>query len=145
MDLRQLEIIRAIADRESLRQHGDKLPRLAVPSAGRLLLEDNWAKPCSTDRRQWASPAGDACSIETRVFRTCRKRSAINDTQETLRGTIRLVGGETVCLYCSACSRSAADSTRPDEVTVGTPERSGGAAPGAPGHGLVTLPVEASD
>src|SRR6201988_1843562 len=104
MDLRQLEIIRAIADTGSFTAAGEKL-HVSQSAISRqvLLLEAELGEPVfhRIGRRIRITPAGEALlRLSHRVFEDLQDTvSAISDTRESLRGTIRLVGGMTVCLY----------------------------------------------
>jgi len=75
--------------------------------------------------------------------------AAISETRESLRGTIRLVGGMTVCLYVFPSLLAEVRRSHPNldlKVTVGSAERSIAVLrAGAADLGLVTLPVDASD
>jgi DNA-binding transcriptional LysR family regulator len=75
--------------------------------------------------------------------------SAISETQEHLRGTLRLVGGMTVCLYVFPMLLAELRRVHPQldlKITVGSTERSVEMLrSGAGDIGLLTLPIEASD
>lgn len=104
MDLRQLEIIRAIAETGSFTAAGHKL-HVSQSAISRqiLLLEEELKEPVflRIGRRIRITPAGEALlQLSHRVFQDLRDTvAAITDSQESLRGTIRLLGGMTVCLY----------------------------------------------
>ena len=120
MDLRQLEIIRAIADTGSFTAAGEKL-HVSQSAISRqiLLLEEELGEPVfhRIGRRIRITPAGESLlQLSHRVFQDLQDTvSAISDTQESLRGTMRLVGGMTVCLYVFpvAARRSAAHASEP--------------------------------
>src|ERR1043166_9099563 len=104
VDLRQLEIIRAIAESGSFTAAGEKL-HVSQSAISRqiLLLEDELGEPVfhRIGRRVRITPAGESLlQLSHRVFRDLQETvSAISDTREALRGSIGLVGGMTVCLY----------------------------------------------
>jgi DNA-binding transcriptional LysR family regulator len=154
MDLRQLEIIRAIADTGSFTAAGDKL-HVSQSAISRqiLLLEDELGEPVfhRIGRRIRITPAGEALlQLSHRVFQDLQDTvSTISDKRESLQGTIRLVGGMTVCLYVFPVLLSAVCRLHPHldmKVTVGSAERSMAMLRSGGGDlGLLTLPVEASD
>jgi DNA-binding transcriptional LysR family regulator len=154
MDLRQLEIIRAIADTGSFTAAGDKL-HVSQSAISRqiLLLEDELGEPVfhRIGRRIRITPAGESLlQLSHRVFQDLQDTvSLISDKRESLRGTIRLVGGMTVCLYVFPVLLSEVRRVHPNldlKVTVGSAERSiAMLRSGAGDLGLLSLPVEASD
>jgi len=154
MDLRQLEIIRAIADSGSFTAAGEKL-HVSQSAISRqiLLLEDELGEPVfhRIGRRIRITPAGESLlQLSHRVFQDLQDTvSAISDKRESLRGTIRLVGGMTVCLYVFPVLLSEVRKIHPNldmKVTVGSAERSiAMLRSGAGDLGLLTLPVETSD
>ena len=104
LDLRQLEIIRAIAETGSFTAAGHKL-HVSQSAISRqiLLLEDELKTPVflRIGRRIRITPAGESLlQLSHRVFQDLTDTVAqISDSQETLRGTVRILGGMTVCLY----------------------------------------------
>jgi DNA-binding transcriptional LysR family regulator len=154
VDLRQLEIIRAIADSGSFTAAGEKL-HVSQSAISRqvLLLEAELGEAVfhRIGRRIRITPAGEALlQLSHRVFQDVHDTvAAISDTQDSLRGTMRLVGGMTVCLYVFPALLAQVRRTHPDldlKVTVGSAERSiAMLRSGAGDLGLLTLPVEASD
>ena len=154
MDLRQLEIIRAIADTGSFTAAGEKL-HVSQSAISRqiLLLEDELGEAVfhRIGRRIRITPAGEALlQLSHRVFQDLDDTvAAISDRQESLRGTMRLVGGMTVCLYVFPALLAEVRRVHPHldlKVTVGSAERSiAMLRSGAGDLGLVTLPVEAAD
>ncbi|HKE86616.1 MAG TPA: LysR family transcriptional regulator [Vicinamibacterales bacterium] len=154
MDLRQLEIIRAIAESGSFTAAGEKL-HVSQSAISRqiLLLEDELGEPVfhRIGRRIRITPAGESLlQLSHRVFQDLQDTvSLISDKRESLRGTIRLVGGMTVCLYVFPLLLSEVRRIHPHldmKVTVGSAERSiAMLRSGAGDLGLLTLPVEASD
>ena len=154
MDLRQLEIIRAIADTGSFTAAGEKL-HVSQSAISRqiLLLEEELGEPVfhRIGRRIRITPAGESLlQLSNRVFQDLDETvSAISDKQESLRGTMRLVGGMTVCLYVFPALLAEVRRAHPNldlKITVGSAERSiAMLRSGAGDLGLITLPVEASD
>ena len=104
MDLRQLEVLRAIAESGSFTAAGRRL-HLSQSAVSRhvLLLEDEFKEPLFLrfGRRIQITPAGEALlQLSHRVFADIRDTtSGIRDTNKSLSGTLRLVGGMTVCMY----------------------------------------------
>jgi len=154
MDLRQLEIIRAIAETGSFTAAGEKL-HVSQSAISRqiLLLEDELGEPVfhRIGRRIRISQAGESLlQLSHRVFRDMQDTvSAISDTRESLRGSIGLVGGMTVCLYVFPALLAEVRRLHPTldmRVTVGSTQRSIALLrSGAGDLGLLTLPIDASD
>ncbi len=154
MDLRQLEIIRAIADTGSFTAAGEKL-HVSQSAISRqiLLLEAELGEPVfhRIGRRIKITPAGESLlQLSHRIFQDVQDTVAqVTDKQETLRGTMRLVGGMTVCLYVFPSLLAEVRRAHPHldlKITVGSGERSLALLRSGSGDlGLVTLPVEAAD
>ena len=154
MDLRQLEIIRAIADTGSFTAAGEKL-RVSQSAISRqvLLLEAELGETVfhRIGRRIRITPAGESLlQLSHRVFQDVKDTVAgISDRQESLKGTMRLVGGMTVCLYVFPTLLAEVRRTHPSldlKITVGSADRSVGMLrSGGADLGMVTLPVEATD
>jgi DNA-binding transcriptional LysR family regulator len=154
MDLRQLEIIRAIADTGSFTAAGEKL-HVSQSAISRqiLLLEEELGEPVfhRIGRRIRITPAGESLlQLSHRVFQDLQETvSSISDKRESLRGTMRLVGGMTVCLYVFPALLAEVRRIHPNldlKVTVGSAERSiAMLRSGAGDLGMITLPVEATD
>ena len=104
MDLRQLEILRAIAESGSFTAAGARL-HVSQSAISRqiLLLEEEFKEPLFIrfGRRIQITPTGETLlQLSHRVFADIRDTSeSILDTKKKLSGTLRLVGGMTVCLY----------------------------------------------
>jgi DNA-binding transcriptional LysR family regulator len=104
MDLRQLEIVRAIAETGSFTAAGARL-HVSQSAISRqiLLLEDEFHERLFVrlGRRVQITAAGEALlQLAHRVFNDIRDTSAsITDRQKVLTGAINMVGGMTVCLY----------------------------------------------
>ena len=154
MDLRQLEIIRAIADSGSFTAAGEKL-HVSQSAISRqiLLLEEELGEAVfhRIGRRIRITPTGESLlQLSHRVFQDLQDTvTAISDTQESLRGTMRLVGGMTVCLYVFPALLAEVRRIHPNldlKITVGSAERSIAMLRSGVGDlGLLTLPIEASD
>ena len=154
MDLRQLEIIRAIADTGSFTAAGAKL-HVSQSAISRqiLLLEEELGETVfhRIGRRIRITAAGEALlQLSNRVFQDLQETvTAISEKQESLRGDLRLVGGMTVCLYVFPTLLSEVRRVHPNldlKVTVGSTERSlAMLRSGAGDLGLLTLPIDASD
>ena len=154
MDLRQLEIIRAIADTGSFTAAGEKL-HVSQSAISRqiLLLEAELGEPVfhRIGRRIKITPAGESLlPLSHRVFQDVQDTVAqVTEKQESLRGTMRLVGGMTVCLYVFPSLLAEVRRTHPQldlKITVGSGERSIALLRSGSGDlGLVTLPVDAAD
>jgi DNA-binding transcriptional LysR family regulator len=154
MDLRQLEIIRAIADTGSFTAAGEKL-HVSQSAISRqiLLLEEELGEPVfhRIGRRIRITAAGESLlQLSHRVFQDLQETvSSISDKRESLRGTMRLVGGMTVCLYVFPALLAEVRRIHPNldlKVTVGSAERSiAMLRAGAGDLGMITLPVEATD
>lgn len=104
MDLRQLEILRAVAERGSFTGAGRHL-HLSQSAVSRqiLLLEEELHEPLflRIGRKVRITPAGDQLlRLAYRIFNDMEEtRSSIREGQDALSGTLRLMGGMTVCLY----------------------------------------------
>ena len=154
MDLRQLEIIRAIADTGSFTAAGERL-HVSQSAISRqiLLLEDELGEPVfhRIGRRIRITPTGESLlQLSHRVFQDLHDTvSSISDKRESLKGTMRLVGGMTVCLYAFPALLAEVRRIHPAldvKITVGSAERSiAMLRSGAGDLGLLTLPVEATD
>ena len=104
MDLRQLEIVQAVAETGSFTGAGRKL-HVSQSAISRqiLLLEDelNESIFLRVGRRIRITPAGDSLvQLSHRVFGDIKETvTVIGESQQVLSGTIRLAGGMTVCMY----------------------------------------------
>lgn len=154
MDLRQLEIVKTIAETGSFTAAGQKL-RVSQSAISRqvLLLEEELREPVflRIGRRIRITPAGDALlRLSQRIFDDIKEtRSGISDKQQTLSGTIRLVGGMTVCLYVFPELLKEYRRVHPGmevKVTTGaTPRLVKKLRAGTADLGLLTLPIEEPD
>ncbi len=154
MDLRQLEILRAIADSGSFTAAGERL-HVSQSAISRqiLLLEDELGEPVfyRIGRRIRITPAGEALlQLSQRVFQDLDDTVAsITSHQESLRGALHLVGGMTVCLYVFPELLAEVRRLHPNldlKITVGSTERSIQLLrSGAADLGFLSLPVSAAD
>jgi DNA-binding transcriptional LysR family regulator len=154
VDLRQLEILQAIADTGSFTACGKKL-HVSQSAISRqiLLLEEELGEPLflRVGRRVRMTPAAESLvQLGKRVFQDVRDTvGVITDRTSDLRGTLRLSGGMTVCLYVFPPLLKHLRRVHPHldvRLTVATAGRSveeirGGRVDA----GLLTLPVEESD
>src|SRR6266542_3674947 len=154
MDLRQLEILQAIAETGSFTACGRKL-HVSQSAISRqiLLLEDELGEPLflRVGRQVRMTPAAESLvQLGQRVFLDVRETvGAITDRTRDLRGTLRLSGGMTVCMYVFPPLLKRLRRVHPQldvRLTVATAGRSvqeirGGRVDA----GLLTLPVDESD
>jgi DNA-binding transcriptional LysR family regulator len=104
VDLRQLEILQAIAETGSFTACGRKL-NVSQSAISRqiLLLEEELGEPLflRVGRQVRMTPAAESLvQLGQRVFLDVRETvGSITDRSRDLRGTLRLSGGMTVCLY----------------------------------------------
>lgn len=151
MDLRQLEILRAVADTGSFTAAGHRL-HLSQSAVSRqiLLLEHELDEQLflrASGKIRITRVGSTLLALSRRVFDDIEAtRASIMDSRERLAGTIRLVGGMTVCLYVFPPLLKEFRRAHPEVEVKVTPA----AAPrlvrqlrtGAADLGLVTLPVE---
>jgi len=154
VDLRQLEILQAIAETGSFTACGRRL-HVSQSAISRqiLLLEEELGEPLflRVGRRVRMTPAAESLvQLGKRVFQDVRDTvGVITDRTSDLRGTLRLSGGMTVCLYVFPPLLKHLRRIHPHldvRLTVATAGRSveeirGGRVDA----GLLTLPVEESD
>jgi len=104
MDLRQLEILQAIAETGSFTASGRKL-NVSQSAISRqiLLLEEELGEPLflRVGRQvRMTSAAESLVQLGQRVFRDLSETvGTITDRTKELKGVLRLSGGMTVCLY----------------------------------------------
>jgi DNA-binding transcriptional LysR family regulator len=154
MDLRQLEILQAIAETGSFTASGRKL-NVSQSAISRqiLLLEEELGEPLflRVGRQVRMTPAAEALvQLGQRVFQDVRDTvGSITDRTRALRGTLRLAGGMTVCLYVFPPLLKHLKRVHPQldiRLTVATAKRSvDEIRAGRVDAGLLTLPVEESD
>jgi DNA-binding transcriptional LysR family regulator len=154
MDLRQLEIIRAIAEAGSFTGAGERL-HVSQSAISRqiLLLEEelNEAVFLRVGRRIRITPAGEALlQLSHRVFQDLKDTVAlIGDSRQALRGPVRLVGGMTVSLYVFPALLREFQRVHPQseiKIWAGATDRCLAAIrAGTADCGMLTLPIESPD
>jgi LysR family transcriptional regulator, low CO2-responsive transcriptional regulator len=154
MDLRQLEILRAVAETGSFTGAGRRL-HVSQSAVSRqiLLLEAELNEPLfwRIKRKVKITPAGEALlQLAIRVFEDIKETtSTITETQEKLTGTVRLVGGMTVSLYVFPSLLKEFRRLHPEvdvKVMTGSTDRLvRKLRSGAADLGLITLPINESD
>jgi DNA-binding transcriptional LysR family regulator len=154
MDLRQLEILQAIAETGSFTACGRKL-HVSQSAISRqiLLLEEELGEPLflRVGRQVRMTPAAESLvQLGQRVFLDVRETvGTITDRTRELRGTLRLSGGMTVCLYVFPPLLKQLRRVHPHldvRLTVATAGRSvQEIRAGRVDAGLLTLPVQESD
>ena len=154
MDLRQLEILQAIAETGSFTASGRKL-HVSQSAISRqiLLLEEELGEPLflRIGRQVRMTPAAESLvQLGQRVLQDVRDTlGKITDRTGELRGTLRLSGGMTVCLYVFPPLLKHLRRVHPHldmRLRVATAGRSvEEIRAGRIDVGLLTLPVEESD
>jgi len=154
MDLRQLEILQAIAETGSFTACGRKL-HVSQSAISRqiALLEEELGEPLflRVGRKVRMTPAAEALvQLGQRVSQDVRDTVAsVTDRTREMRGTLRLSGGMTVCLYIFPTLVKQLRRSHPKldvKMMVATAGRS--VEQIRAGHvdaGLLTLPVEEAD
>ena len=154
MDLRQLEILQAIAETGSFTACGRKL-HVSQSAISRqiLLLEDELGEPLFLRigrQVRMTAAAESLVQLGQRVFHDVHETvGAITDRTRALQGTLRLSGGMTVCLYVFPPLLKHLRRVHPRldvRVRVATADRSvEEIRAGRVDVGLLTLPIEQSD
>jgi len=154
MDLRQLEILQAIAETGSFTASGRKL-HVSQSAISRqiLLLEEELGEPLflRVGRQVRMTPAAESLvKLGQRVFQDVRETvGTITDRTRDLRGTLRVSGGMTVCLYVFPPLLKHLRRVHPHldvRLTVATAGRSvEEIRAGRVDAGLLTLPVDEAD
>jgi DNA-binding transcriptional LysR family regulator len=154
VDLRQLEILQAIADTGSFSACGRKL-HVSQSAVSRqiLLLEDELGEPLflRVGRQVRMTPAAETLvQLGHRLFQDLGETiGTITDRTRALAGTLRLSGGMTVCLYVFPALLKQLRRAHPRldvRVTVATAGRSAQEIRGGRvDAGLLTLPIEGAD
>src|SRR5688500_19851942 len=154
VDLRQLEIIRAIAETGSFTAAGNKLHVSQSAISRQILLLEEELKEAvflRLGRRIRITPAGDALlQLSHRLFQDLKDTIAgITDSQESLRGQVRLLGGMTVCLYVFPPLLQELKRQHPDidlKLVTGSSERCMAHLRAGTGDlALLTIPVDYPD
>jgi LysR family transcriptional regulator, low CO2-responsive transcriptional regulator len=154
MDLRQLEILKAVAETGSFTGAGRRL-HVSQSAVSRqiLLLEAELNEPLfwRIKRKVKITPAGEALlQLSIRVFEDIKETTAtITETQEKLTGAVRLVGGMTVSLYVFPSLLKEFRRLHPEvdvKVMTGSTDRLlRKLRAGAADLGLITLPINEPD
>jgi DNA-binding transcriptional LysR family regulator len=154
MDLRQLEIVRVVAENGSFTAAA-RILHVSQSAVSRqvLLLEEELREPLFVrlGRRVRLTPAGESLlQLSRRVLADVRETTnAIVEGQKKLSGTLHLAGGMTVCLHVFPALLKEYRRRHPDvEVkltTGGTPHLLERLRAGAVDVALLTLPVDAAD
>ena len=151
VDLRQLEILRAVADTGSFTAAGHQL-HLSQSAVSRqiLMLEEELEEQVFLrvgGKIKITAVGTTLLELSRRVFDDIEAtRAGIVEGRQTLAGTIRLIGGMTVCLYVFPPLIKEFKRVHPNvEVKVTpapTPRLVRQLRTGAADLGLVTLPVD---
>jgi DNA-binding transcriptional LysR family regulator len=154
VDVRQLEILRAVADSGSFTSAARRL-HVSQSAISRqvLMLEEEIGEPVflRLGRRVRLTSAGDSLlQLSRRVLRDIHDTTAaIVEHHRTLKGTISLGGGMTVCLHVFPALLKEFRRRHPGiEVkltTGGTPDLVERLRSGAVDVALLTLPVDGAD
>jgi DNA-binding transcriptional LysR family regulator len=154
VDLRQLEILQAIAETGSFTGCGRKL-HVSQSAVSRqiLLLEEELGEPLflRVGRQVRMTPAAASLvQLGQRVFQDVQETvGAITDRTRGLQGELRLAGGMTVCLYVFPPLLKQLRKVHPRldvRLSVATATQSvASIRAGRVDAGLLTLPVEGSD
>lgn len=154
MDLRQLEILKAIAETGSFTAAGQKL-RVSQSAISRqiLLLEQELGEQVfhRVGRRVRIAPAGEVLvQLSLRIFQDVQDTLAdLSERRESPRGLLRLVGGMTVCLYVFPALLAELQRQHPRldfKVTSASSEKCiAELRSGAADLGMLTLPIDAPD
>jgi DNA-binding transcriptional LysR family regulator len=154
MDLRQLQILQTIADTGSFTACGRRLHVSQSAISRQIsLLEEELGEPLflRVGRHVRMTPTAESLvQLGQRVFQDVRETvEAITDRTGELRGTLRLSGGMTVCLYVFPALLKHLRRVHPHletRLTVATADRSiEEIRAGRIDAGLLTLPVDHSD
>ena len=154
MDLRQLEIVKTVAETGSFTAAARQL-HVSQSAISRqiLLLEEELKEPLflRLGRKVKLTTAGEALlDLSRRVLADVRDTTtAIVETHKTLRGTVHLAGGMTVCLHVFPSLLKEYRRRHPDVdiklTTGGTPYLVDRLRAGLVDVALLTLPVDGAD
>lgn len=155
VDLRQLEIVRAVADKGSFTAAA-KLLNVSQSAVSRsvLLLEEELGEPLFLRlgrKVRLTAPGAALLDLSRRVLADVRdtKASIVDQSQQQLAGTLHLGGGMTVCLHVFPKLLKEFRKQHPKveiKLTTGaTPQLLERLRSGALDVGLLTLPVEGTD
>ena len=154
MDLRQLEIVKTVAEMGSFTAAARQM-HVSQSAISRqvLLLEEELKEPVFVrlGRRVRLTPAGEALlQLSHRVLADVRDTTTgIVEHHRRLRGTLQLAGGMTVCLHVFPSLLKEYRRRHPDVdiklTTGGTPDLVERIRSGTVDVALMTLPVEGAD
>ena len=154
MDLRQFEIVQAVAETGSFTGAGRKL-HVSQSAISRqvLLLEEELREPLFLrhGRRIRITSAGEALlSLSRRVFNDVKETvTLIGESRQTLTGSLRLAGGMTVCLYVFPALLKEYCRLHPKVdvklITGNSPRLVQEVRSGVTDLGFITLPVNEPD
>jgi len=154
VDIRQFEIVRAVAEKGSF-TGAARLLNVSQSAVSRqvLLLEEELGEPLflRLGRKVRLTAAGTALlDLSRRVLTDVRETTAsIVDQQQTLAGTLHLAGGMTVCLHVFPALLKEFRRRHPNvdvKLTTGaTPVLLERIRSGVIDVGLLTLPVDGTD
>lgn len=154
MDLRQLEIIRTIAETGSFTAAGERL-HVSQSAISRqiIMLEDELKEPVflRVGRRVRITAAGESLlQLSHRIFQDLKDTvDQISDTTRPLAGSVQLAGGMTVCLYVFPSLMREFRKSHPGvdmKITASSTERCTALVrSGLADLALLTLPVEAPE
>lgn len=154
MDLRQLEVVRAIVETGSFTAAGERL-QVSQSAISRqvLMLEQELKQPVflRVGRRVRITAAGEALlQLSHRVFQDLKDTiDQISDAERPLTGSLQLAGGMTVCLYVFPALLREFRRSHPDvetKITAGPTEKCTALIrSGLADLGLMTLPVDVPD
>ena len=154
MDIRQLEIVKTVAETGSFTAAARQLHvSQSAISRQMLLLEEELKEPLflRLGRKVKLTAAGEALlDLSRRVLADVRDTTtAIVENHKTLRGTVHLGGGMTVCLHVFPSLLKEYRRRHPDVdiklTTGGTPHLLERLRAGLVDVALLTLPVEGAD
>jgi DNA-binding transcriptional LysR family regulator len=153
--LRQLEIVRAVADKGSFTAAARMLNvSQSAVSRSVLLLEEELGEPLFLRlgrKVRLTAPGTALLDLSRRVLADVRetKASIVDQSQKQLAGTLQLGGGMTVCLHVFPALLKEFRKRHPKvevKLTTGaTPQLLERLRTGALDVGLLTLPVDGSD
>ena len=154
MDLRQLEIVKIVADSGSFTAAARQM-HVSQSAISRqvLMLEEELKEPVFVrlGRKVRLTPAGEALvALGKRVLADVRDTTtSIVEHHKKLTGTIHLAGGMTVCLHVFPSLLKEYRRRHPDVdvklTTGGTPQLLERVRSGTVDVALLTLPVEGAD
>ena len=151
MDLRQLEILRAIAETGTFTGAGEKL-HVSQPAISRqvAMLEEELGEPLFLREGRGATPTRAGHKLIQLGHRLLEDLTntvkQIRDEHQELGGTLRIAGGMTVCLYVLPPLLKQFQHAHPgveiNVITGATPRLVRQLRTGGADVGLLTLPID---